>query len=252
VLVVLPSATWQGRNPVDDDGDGLPDTLELGRPVALERVYAGDGLPAGLTENEAPLLMALDRERHRYDLTTDAALAAGRGPKLEGHRGVLLAGDTVWLTDALRRRLRAFVAGGGTLASFGTGSLRREARLEPGRLLDPTPPARDDLFGARIGPVERGRIELSILEDDGALQLFAGGPGLFPGVRAWEPTERLTGEARELSSAVTPAGDKVIMATRFGRGIVVRTGVPGFATRVRRDRASFELVERIWTLLRTG
>jgi flagellar hook assembly protein FlgD len=33
VLVVLPVTTWQGRNEVDDDGDGWPDTLEDGLPV---------------------------------------------------------------------------------------------------------------------------------------------------------------------------------------------------------------------------
>jgi hypothetical protein len=252
VLVVLPATTWQGRNPVDDDGDGLPNVLDLRVPVRIDRVLAGDGLPEGVAVNEAPLLAALDREGFRYDLTTDVALASGQGPELEGHQGVLLAGDTVWLAQDLRRRLRGFVAAGGTLASFGTGSLRSSVTQEDMTLSEPTRPAADDLFGARIGAVRRERVDLSIFDDDERIALFTGGPGLFPGVEAWEPTLRVSGESRVLSSATTPDGEKVIVAARFGRGLVVRTGVPAFATRLKTDRSSAELVGRIWTLLRSG
>ncbi len=45
VLVVLPSLTWQGLDPVDDDFDGIPNTLSRGLPVRLERPLI-DGLPA--------------------------------------------------------------------------------------------------------------------------------------------------------------------------------------------------------------
>jgi hypothetical protein len=252
VLVVLPAGTWQGRNAVDDDGDGLPNLLELGTPVGIERVYGGTGLPEGLTENEAPLLVALDHAGHRYDLTTDVALAAGRGPALDKHKGVLIAGDAVWLAEDVRAKLRTFVANGGVLASFGTGSLRREVRQETTRLLDPSAEAREDLFGARLGTVVRDRVPLTIFEDDPRLALFEGGPGRFPRVEAWEPTERAGSESHELSSAVTPDTRKVILAVRFGKGIVIRPGIPGFATRVRTDRASSELLGRIWTLLRAG
>src|SRR5690606_21947124 len=79
VLVVLPATTWQGRNQLDDDGDGLPNTLDRGVSVELERVFA-QGLPRGMTENEAPLMAALDRQPGRYDVTTDVALALGVGP----------------------------------------------------------------------------------------------------------------------------------------------------------------------------
>src|SRR5690606_31002019 len=87
VLVVLPAITWQGRNEVDDDGDGWPNTLTHGLPVRRERVLAG-GLPEDLVERVAPLLVHLDRTGLRYDLTTDLALASGVGPRLEGHTGV--------------------------------------------------------------------------------------------------------------------------------------------------------------------
>jgi hypothetical protein len=253
VLVVLPSTTWQGRNQVDDDGDGLPNTLDLDVPVRLDRVFAA-GLPRGFAENEGPLFAYLHRQGYRFDVTTDVGLATGRGPKIKGHLGVLMAGDSVWLTEDVRRDLRAFVAGGGTLASLGTGSLRREVRQTARRLLDPSPATQTDLFGARIGPVQRERKNLTILEDDRNVQLFAGEEGLFESVEAWEPTRSPGAEARQVATAVTDDDETqaVIVASRFGDGLVVRTGIPGFPTRIGSDDASAELMGRIWTLLRTG
>ena len=75
MLVVLPYVTWQGRNAADDDGDGAPNTLDLGVPVRPVRIMAGDGLPAGFAEQEGQLLRWLDRNGKRYDITTDLALA---------------------------------------------------------------------------------------------------------------------------------------------------------------------------------
>ncbi len=86
VLVVLPAITWQGVNPLDDDGDGWPNTLSHGLAVRKERVLV-DGLPEDLVEHIAPLLIHLDREGLRYDITTDLALARGRRPAAgEPHR----------------------------------------------------------------------------------------------------------------------------------------------------------------------
>jgi len=142
-LVVLPTMTWQGRNPVDDDGDGLPNLLDTGLPVRLGRVLAGDGLPVGFAQRDAPLLAWLARGGRRFDVTTDVALAAGSGPKLSDHKGVLLTSDTRWLPRGLQRRLRSFVRGGGTVASLGLDSLRRGVRVTPrARLIDPTYPDR--------------------------------------------------------------------------------------------------------------
>jgi hypothetical protein len=247
VLVVLPAATWQGRNPVDDDGDGMPNTLDRGGPVRTGRVFAGDGLPVGFTESEGPLLGFLDRNRMRYDLTTDLALAAGSGPPLDGHRGVLIAGDARWLPPAVGQALRRFAIAGGTVVSLGTDSLRRTVRQTPRRLLAPSAAAPDDLFGAVLAPVRRRTVDLTVFEDD-ELQLFAGEEGVFPGVRAWEATRR-TEEAEPVASAVTPDGDPVVVAARFGRGLVLRPGVPGFASRLSGDAASAELMRRAWTLL---
>ena len=75
VLVVLPYMTWQGRNPVDDDGDGMPNLLDLGIGVHVPRPFAGGGLPAGFLHFEAPTISWLDHTHRRYDITTDLALA---------------------------------------------------------------------------------------------------------------------------------------------------------------------------------
>ena len=69
MLVVVPAMTWVGTDEVDQDGDGVPNTLPAGRPVNWPRVMAG-GLPADLVGNVAPLLAHLDRAKIRYDLTT--------------------------------------------------------------------------------------------------------------------------------------------------------------------------------------
>ncbi|HEU4976348.1 MAG TPA: N,N-dimethylformamidase beta subunit family domain-containing protein [Baekduia sp.] len=252
VLVVLPAITWQGRNAVDDDGDGAPNTLDLGGPAKLLRVASG--LPAGFTEHEAPALLWLDSTHRAYDVTTDAALAAGNGPKLAGHRGVLIPGDARWLPAGVRAELRTFVRRGGTLVSLGTDSLRRTVRLDGDRLSDPSPPRRADLFGMRLGPLQHRATNLEVFQDDPAVELFSGGSGLFADVPAWEPTEQAGTEADLLSRAVTqqPAGTNVVVAARFGKGLVIRPGFPAFAQRLSpsaNDPAVSALMARMWTLL---
>jgi len=252
VLVVLPVMTWQGRNPVDDDGDGRPNVLDAGLPVRVGRVFAGDGLPAGFAQREAPLLAWLARTGRRFDVTTDIALAAGTGPQLAGHKGVLLPSDTRWLPAALQRRLRSFVRGGGTLASLGLDSLRRQVRLTPrGRLIDPTPPAPTDLFGGRLGLIQRTPAAIKLTEASDRIELFAGTTGELDGFRTLEPLASPGTQERLLASAVTAAGRAPITATRFGRGLVLRLGVPDLATRLTRDETdpSTALMARTWTLL---
>jgi len=250
VLVVLPAILWQGANQVDDDGDGWPNTLTDGLPVARERVLAG-GLPDDLVKRVAPLLIFLDRSRLRYDLTTDLALAAGDGPQLAGHRGVVLAGDERWLPKATQSALRSFVRGGGRLASFGIDSLRRQVRLTARRLLDPTAPARTDAFGAVVREsLTKQLVTLTNLDDK--IGLFSGsvlgGTGRFTGVGAFEETVSWPG-AQIVASAVTDDGRKAIVAARVGRGLVIRFGVPGLPGRLNTRGNETELVLRTWKLL---
>ncbi len=246
VLVVLPLMTWQGRNPVDDDGDGLPNTLTAGRGVKLARVLARP-LPSGFGEREAPLLIHLDRERHRYDVTTDIALTLRRGPRIAGHSGVIVAGDAAWLPRELQRRLRSFVSRGGTLAAMGVGSFQRQARLTRRlRLVEPTPPASSDLWGSTVAPLRSGAFDLTSQDDE--IGLFEGTEGRFPGFSAGEVTTA-PGSARLRSSAVAADGGAVIVALRVGRGTVIRFGLPELPGRLRDDAEIQALMERTWDLL---
>ena len=149
VLVVLPALTWQGLNPVDETGDGLPDTLDTARVISLRRPLS-QGLPAGFSD-EAALLAYLDATHRSYQLTTDLGLIESVGPALAGHRAVILAGSERWLPAATAAALRSYTAGGGHLLSLGTGSLLRQVAIRGGQALDPTGPAAHDGLGARAG-----------------------------------------------------------------------------------------------------
>lgn len=252
VLVVLPWITWQGRNRVDDDGDGRPNTLEAGVGVRTDRLFADDGLPVDFAIREAPVLSFLDRTRRDYDLTTDVALARGVGPKLDEFAGVLIPGDARWLPANLGAQLRRFARDGGTVVSLGTESLRRQVDLIAGarRLVRPTNATQADLFGAVLRPIERTPTDLTVADD--RIELFAGDEGVFPGVRSYEATGRLDGGARLLADAVTTEGRPVIVGARIGRGLVVRTGIPDFAQRLTPRPESAALMNRLWVLLARG
>jgi len=254
VLVLLPLITWQGHNAVDDDGDGAPNTLDLGATVQSYRIWGGDGLPQGFTEHEGPLLQWLDRQGKRYDINTDLGLQAGRGPQLAGHAGVLIPGDARWLPTRVRTQLKAFARGGGTVVSLGIDSLRRTVRVDAtGTLSAPSRALPTDLFGARLRPLQTKTTNLENFEDDPAVSLFQGGTGVFTDVPQWEATDRVGDEANILSRAVTadPAHpENVIVAAQFGQGLVIRPGFPSFATRLSTDDpAVTALMARMWTLL---
>ena len=255
VLVVLPVTTWQGLNPVDDDGDGRPDTLPAGLPArVLARPYVKDGIPPQIRRHEALLLTQLDREGRRYDLTTDVALARGEGPRLDGHRGVIIAGDARWLDERAGRALRRFVRGGGRLLTVGTSSLRRSVRLTPrGRATAPTLPTDRDLFGARLRPVVRPPAPVTVVNVADEIDLFAGTAGQFAGIEAFEETVDVRGGAAAVvAAAATQDGERqVIVAARFGDGLVIRTGLPELSASLRDNAELGELLDRIWTLLRT-
>jgi hypothetical protein len=252
VLVMLPTITWSGSNPLDDDGDGAPNLLARGTSARLARVSA-NGLPFGFVSHEAPTMIWLDRRRHRYDLTTDAALAQGAAPRLSSYRGVLIPGDARWLPANVRESLRKYVRDGGTVVSLGTNSLRRTVKLDKrGRLVDPSKDRVADLFGARIRAIVRDPTRLQLFKDDPTVVLFKGSDGSFKTVDAYEQTIGL-GNGKLLSSAVTiePANRTVIVAARYGKGNVIRTGLPDFAVDVARetDPALNALMERLWVLL---
>ena len=252
VLVVLPVMTWQGRNSVDDDGDGLPNLLDRGVGVKLNRVYAGDGLPADFATREAPLLAWLDRNHHRYDITTDVALATNRGPRLQGHKGVILPSDVRWLPRSLQQRLRRFVRDGGSLATFGIDSLRRQVAISPrGRLVAPTPAATTDLLGAHLHPPEQLAAPANVVGKSDDIHFFEGTTGKFGPFTSIQESDSLGSEA--LASAVTedpPSTLPTISANRLGKGLVIRFPLPELPSKAAGgDLQITALLDRTWTLL---
>jgi N,N-dimethylformamidase beta subunit-like protein/flagellar hook capping protein FlgD len=252
VLIVLPVMTWQGRNSLDDDGDGLPNLLDRGVGVKLDRVYAGDGLPAGFGTREAPLLAWLDRNHHRYDITTDVALATNRGPRLQGHKGVILPSDVRWLPRSLQQRLRRFVRDGGAVASFGIDSLRRQVTISPRRrLVGPTPAATTDLFGARLHQPERLNPPTNVVLKSDEIDFFAGTSGSFGPFTSIQEADSLGAEP--LASAVTedpPSSLPTLAASRLGKGLVVRYPLPELPAKAASgDPETTALLNRTWTLL---
>jgi len=246
ILVVLPAITWQGRNPVDDTGQGVPDTLATTGTARLERPYAGGGLPVGFAAQEGALLSFLQRHGLSYDVTTDAALLAGHGPKLARHRGVVLAGDPEWVPAGLGVSLRRYAQRGGNVLSLGTDALRRAVRVRAGTLDDPTPAQAADLFGSRIKPLEHKPVELLTYLD--RIGLFAPTAGSLTGYDAFEQTAG-TGSDRVVAAAGEQAGQPVVLAYRFGKGLVIRTGLPQWTQRLGSDQETAAVTRRMWTLL---
>jgi FlgD Ig-like domain/N,N-dimethylformamidase beta subunit-like, C-terminal len=244
VLVVLPALTWQGRNPVDDDGDGLPNTLSDGGPIKLARPLV-DGLPAGFGD-EAELLSYLDSSHHTYDLNTDLGLLDGVGPALRGHRMVILAGTEQWLPHSLLSALHSYVAGGGHVLSFGISSLLRGVTVSGGEAHDPTPPTSADPLGASPRPVVTRSHELIGVLTDG-LGIFTTTSGVFGGFSSYQPFAA-SGPQFASEAGVSPAAPAII-GYRLRRGTVVDVGLPGFGSRLVHDVDARELVNQVWTVL---
>ena len=139
----LPTLSWQGRNPVDDDGDGIPNTLASGEPVRLDRPLVTT--PLGFAQ-EAALIAYLRRAGLQFDLTTDLAYAHGDGPSLDDYSGAALAGAERWVTPSFGDSLAHYVQQGGRILSFGIGSLQRTVTIDGDQALDPSRAHRVDLL----------------------------------------------------------------------------------------------------------
>jgi FlgD Ig-like domain len=250
VLVVLPAITWQGRNPVDSDFDGFPDTLETSESVPLDRPFAEGRLPAGFAGEVAPLLRYLDRERLGYELTADLALARGRAPRFEDFHGVLFPGGERWLPGELNVRLRAYVESGGRLASFGVDSFRRRATVRGRRLVEPSAAEERNVFGEAVSSAQSEPAPLQVFED--GLGLFRDSDGFVGLFEAFEQSGGLVSGARRETSAGRDPNRPAFVAYRLGQGVVVRVGAPGWATALGEDLGSPEVeaaTRRIWALI---
>jgi hypothetical protein len=249
--VVLPALTWQGQNPQDDDSDGLPDTLDTGDPIQLNRVLA-DGLPAGFGD-EAALLAYLDQAHLPYDLTTDIGLIDGSGPQLAGHSGAVLAGSERWLPNSLAGALRSYVQGGGRVLSLGIDSLRRGVTVQITaqglRAQGPTAPGGTDALEARPeAVVAHSTAEILVIRD--GLGIFSNTSGAFPGFSSYQSIPATSPPAAQIVSAAgTTDTAPAIVGYRLGHGIVVEVGLPGFGQSLAHNVDAQELTRRLWTIL---
>ena len=278
LLVVVPTLSWLGVDKVDDDGDGLPNTLDDGGPVNWPRVINGArGVPPAFAAETAPLLVFLDRARIRYDLTSDIALARSRDPRATDREGVVLAGSLRWIPRQLARRLRGYVEAGGRLASFGTESMRRGVRIGANRLTQPTQPTPSDPFGARLEPVANPRTEddgrtplpLTPLAEDPALGLLTGSDGVLDAFGRLEesaarPETRrakvLTALGQDVTDAERAKAEEdgelprealpALTATRLGKGIEIRVGLTQWAQRAGTDDEVAQITYNIADILR--
>jgi hypothetical protein len=246
VLVVLPALTWQGLNPVDDDGDGVPDTLSNGDSIALDRPLA-NGYPAGAAD-EAGVLAYLDKTHRAYDLTTDVGLVSGFGPTLQGHTGVILAGSLRWLPSSLASTLRAYVANGGHVVSIGTDSMLRSVTVAGQHALRPSKPAAADPFGAKPGAVVLHSSNLITVIRDG-LGIFSQTSGAFPGFHNYQSIPSVASPGQVASEAGATTSAPSIVGYRLERGTVVDIGLIGFGSSLAHNVDAQELTNSLWKML---
>jgi hypothetical protein len=247
LLVVLPAITWQGRNDLDSNGDGFGDLIPEDESVPLLRPFTGKGLPPAFGAREAPLLIALDREHQRYDLTTDVALAGETNRQTIGRRGLLFAASPRLYSPAVARLVRSHVRAGGRVAWLGTEGFTQPVELAGNRLETlPTPSARRNAFGERLRPRVRDAA-LTVLGD--RIDFFTGAGDVFGPFPALEPSEQLGRGDRLLAAAGNEADRPAVAVYRQGKGIVARVGVDGFARSALQSPGAARIMRRLWTLL---
>jgi hypothetical protein len=204
--------------------------------------------PAAFGTEIAPLLRFLTASRLRYDLTTDVALAAGRGPRVEGRPGIVFAGSERWFTEPLDARLRSYVEGGGRVASFGTDAFRRTVELSPTALAAPSPPQGTNALGEQTEPFSSAAAPLVVNPGD-KLGLFArtdGFVGLF--TRFERSQERVAG-ATLLTSAGRDPAKPAFVAYRLGSGTVIRIGTPQWSHVLSSDPEVANVTTSLWSYL---
>jgi hypothetical protein len=248
VLVVLPAITWQGLNQVDDDADGFPDTLDTAQAIPLTRPFASAVEPEGFPTEIVPLLRFLGASRLPFDLTTDVALALGHGPTLTGRPGVVFAGSERWFTEPLDARLRAYVEGGGRVASFGTDAFRRTVALTPTELSAPSPPQSTNALGEQTALVDSAAAPLVVNPGD-SLGLFGGTDGFVGLFTRFEQSQRRVSGADLAASAGRDPNHPAFVAYHLGQGLVVRIGTPEWTASLASDTEIANVTKSLWSLL---
>jgi flagellar hook assembly protein FlgD len=246
VLVVLPALTWQGDNPVDDDGDGIPNTLLAGTPIQLARPFT-DGLPAGFA-SEAGLITYLRAAGLRFSLATDLSLVSGGATLLHGYSGVVFAGSETWLPAATTTALSTWAQQGGHVLSLGIGALQRTVTVSGGEAMDPSSAHGVDALQARPEGLRTTAGSLLLVDRNGQ-SLFASRSEALSGFRSFQAFGPVQAPARLLTSVGVSAGTPAVIGYALGRGAVVDVGLPGFGSALSHNVTAQGFVGRVWALL---
>jgi hypothetical protein len=244
VLVVLPAATWQARNPLETDGDGYGDVLPEVPDVGLRRPFAGTGMPPGFVPDQAAVLGFLRAEGYRFDLASDLGLARPGAAALSRYRGVLFAGPPRFAPAGVRALLRSYLRVGGRVAWLGTGAFEWSVTTRRERLVrgthTPLRPLGERVQARRAQP-------LAVLGD--RVGFFRGAAaGLGPFGRL-EESMGLPPGARPLASAGREADRPAIVVYRRGPGVVARVGVDRFGRALATSPDAARIMRRLWALL---
>ncbi|MBJ7347216.1 MAG: hypothetical protein JHC87_01445 [Thermoleophilaceae bacterium] len=228
VLIVQPAIAWQADNPVDIDHDGFADSfsaLPAGRSVRVSttRGLAQGRLPSAFTTTEAPVTALVASNGARFDTTTDYALAAKPAGWLARRKLVVLAGNAQWQPPAVGLALREFVARGGSVMFFGAKQLRQTARVAGGQISGPSPPSLRDIFGEITRVSAQAPAPVVPFVDP--YSAFPGPVGLFT---EFDQSQRLAAGAKSQLAAGRDSEHPAVEIYKFGRGRVVRVGVPGW------------------------
>ena len=247
VLVVLPATTWQARNPLEVNGDGYPDVLPEDRRVSARRPFAHDGMPPGFVPDQSGVLRYLDRERLRYDLTTDLALSSGAAASaLDRYTGILFAGAPRFASYGVEALLRIYLRGGGRVAWIGRRGFEWSVRTVGSRELTSPRRALAARFGERVR-LEPEPVPVAVLTD--SIRFFAGVPGAFGPFGPLEESLRLPRGAVLLASAGTGGARPSVVVYRRGEGVAARIGIDGFGRALGTSPDAARIMRRLWVLL---
>ena len=118
-------------------------------------------------------------------------------------------------------------------------------------MIDPTPPATTDIFGVRLRRLQRLPNPTNLVEAGDDIDFFGGTAGAFGPFSLVQEVDL----AESAASAVTEdpqTGRPVIAASRLGKGLVFRFGVPELPAHLSaraNDPNTTALLDRTWTLL---
>jgi len=249
VLMVLPGATWQGSNEVDDDGDGSVDTLSTKTEIKQRRFTYDSSLLSLVNKQSVPFIEFINSKGYRYDITTDLDLASGSGPELSNYRAVVFPGQVKWFPTKLGSKVRKYVLDGGKAFIPSGGSFKEKVTVTAAKLSKPVPIGERDIFGVEAELIKPKRpVDITAFTGD-RIDLFQGTDGLYPNWSEYEQVTSFDRRSERLAAAGVSEAEPVVVGFKLGQGFVVRTGLPEWNTRLTAGSKEAQTTARVWRLI---